>query len=59
MAEARLVESAACTAAAVVEMGTAMLAVMRTEAAAIRIVTSDESTPAAVATPCRKLEVSE
>ena len=51
-------ESEACTAAAVVEAGTAMLAVMITLAAATLIVTSDLSTPAAAATLCCKLEVS-
>jgi len=55
----RLEESEVCTAAAVVEAGTAMVAVMRTLAAATLIVTSDLSTPAAVAMACCKLEVSE
>ena len=45
--------------AAVLEAGTAMVAVMITLAAATRIVTSDLSTPAAVATACCRLEVSE
>jgi len=48
-----------CTAEAVVEVGTAMVAVMSTLAAATWISTSSSSTPAAVATACRKLEVSE
>ena len=52
----RLEESEACTASAVVEAGTAMVAVMRTLAAATRIVTSDLSTPAALATFCCKLD---
>ena len=43
----------------VVEAGTEMVAVMRTLAAVTRIVTSDLSTPAAVAIFCCKLEVSE
>ena len=55
----RLVESEACNADTVVEAGTTMMAVMRTEAAATVMVTSDVSTPAASATLCRKLEVSE
>eukprot|EP00964_Phaeocystis_antarctica_P031862 scaffold18018_cov42-Phaeocystis_antarctica.AAC.1 len=55
----RVEESEVCTAAAVVEAGTAMVAVMITLAAATAMVTSDSSTPAAVAMPCRKLEVSE
>ena len=56
---ARLEESEVCTAVAVVEAGTAMLAVMITLAAATLIVTSDLSMPAAAATLCCKLEVSE
>ena len=59
MAVPRLVESEACTTDTVVEAGTAMMAVMRTEAAATVMVTSDVSTPAASATLCRRLEVSE
>ena len=55
----RLVESEACNADTVVEAGTMMMAVMRTEAAATVMVTSDVSTPAASATLCRKLDVSE
>ena len=55
----RVEESEACTAAAVVEAGTAMVAVMITLAAATAMVTSDLSTAAAVAMPCRKLEVFE
>ena len=47
------------TVAAGVAAGTAMAAVMITLAAATSIVTSDLSTPAAVAMPCCKLEVSE
>ena len=58
-AELRFDESDDCTAAAVVEAGNAMVAVMITLAAATAMVTSDLSTPAAVAMPCRKLEVSE
>jgi len=48
-----------CTTEAVVAAGTAMVAVTSTLAALIAIVTSDWSTPAASATFCRKLEVSE
>ena len=55
----RLEESEFCTAAAVVEAGTVRVAVMRTLAAATLITTSDLSMPAAVATFCCKLEVSE
>ena len=47
------------TVAAGVAAGTAMAAVMITLAAATLIVTSDLWTPAAVAMPCCKLEVSE
>ena len=54
----KLEESEVCTASAVVEAGTAMVAVMRTLAAATRIVTSDWSTPAALATFCCKLDLS-
>ena len=54
----RLEESEACSAAAVMEAGTVMVAVMITLAAATLIVTNDMSTPAAVAMPCCKLEVS-
>ena len=49
----------AWTEVVVVEAGTEMVAVMRTLAAVTRIVTSDLSTPAAVAIFCCKLEVSE
>ena len=55
----RLEESEVCTVAAVMEAGTAMVAVMSTLPAVTAIVTSDLSTPAAVATLCCKLEVSE
>ena len=48
-----------CTAEAVVGAGTAMEAVMRTLAATTRMVTNHSSRPAASATFCRKLEVSE
>eukprot|EP00964_Phaeocystis_antarctica_P005489 scaffold3002_cov52-Phaeocystis_antarctica.AAC.2 len=51
-------ESEACTTSAVVEAGTAMVAVMRTLAATTRIVTSDLSTPAATATFCCNLDLS-
>ena len=54
----RVEDSKVCTAAAVVEAGTAMVAVMITLAAAKLIVTWDLSTPAAVAILCCKLEVS-
>ena len=49
----------ALTVTAAEEAGTAMLAVMITLAAATLIVTSDASTPAAVAMFCCKVEVSE
>ena len=49
----------ACTVVAVVEAGREMVAVMRTLAAATAMVTSDLSTPAAVAIFCCRLEVSE
>ena len=48
-----------CTAEAVVAAGTAIVAVISTLEAATRISTSSSSTPAASATFCRKLEVSE
>ena len=54
----RVEESESCTTSAVVEAGTAIVAVMRTLAAVTRIVTSDLSTPAALATFCCKLETS-
>ena len=54
----RLEESEVCTWSAVLEAGTAMVAVMRTLAATTRIVTSDLSTPAASATFCCKLDLS-
>ena len=54
----RLEESEVCSTSAVVEAGTAIVAVIRTLAAATRIVTSDLSTPAALATFCCKLEIS-
>ena len=54
----RLEETVLCTAAAVVVAGTAMVAVMITEAACTLMVTSEASTPAAVAIFCRRLEVS-
>ena len=55
----RVEESAARTAAAVLEAGTTMVAVMITLAAATLIVTWDLSMPAAAAMFCCKLEVSE
>jgi len=55
----RLVESRSCIAVAVVEAGTAMPAVIRTEPAATLISTADFSTAATVAMLCCKLEVSE
>ena len=58
-AEERLVESKDCNAAAVVEVGTAMLTVIRTEAAVTLIVTADVSTAAMAAMVCCKLSVSE
>ena len=54
----KLKESKVCRTSAVVEAGTAMVAVMRTLAAATLIVTSDLSTPAALATFCCKLDLS-
>ena len=54
----RLEETVLCTAATVVVAGTAMVAVMITEAAVTLMVTSDASTPAAVAILCRRPEVS-
>ena len=54
----RLEESEVCISSAVMEAGMAMVAVMRTLAAATLIVTSDLSTPAALATLCCKLEMS-
>ena len=55
----RLEESEVCTAAAVVEAGTVMVAVIITLAAATLTMTWDVSTPAEVAMLCCKLEVSE
>ena len=52
-----LERSEAATAAAVVDAGTAMVALMITLAAVTRIVTSDLSTAAASATFCCKLDV--
>ena len=58
-AVARVEVSEVCTAAGVVEAGTAMVAMMITEPAATLMVTSEaSSTPAAVAILCRRLEVS-
>ena len=54
----RLEESEVCTWSAVMETGTAMVAVMRTLAAVNWIVTSDLSTPATLATFCCKFDVS-
>ena len=54
----RLEESEVCTAVEVVEAGTAMVAVMVTLAAVMVMVTAEASTPAAMATLCRKLEES-
>ena len=54
----RVEASEVCTSSAAIEAGTAMAAVMRTLAAATRIVTSDLSTPAASATFCCKLALS-
>eukprot|EP00964_Phaeocystis_antarctica_P105145 scaffold70212_cov72-Phaeocystis_antarctica.AAC.1 len=48
-----------CTAEAVVAAGTAIVAVMSTLAATTWMETSHPSTPAALATFCRKLELSE
>jgi len=52
-------ESEVCTSSAVMEAGTAMVAVMITLAAATLILTNDSLTPAAAATLCCKPEVSE
>ena len=57
-AVARLVDSEACTAATVVEAGTAIVAVMITEAAVTLTETNDASTPAAAAMLCCRPEVS-
>ena len=54
----RLEESEVCTVAAVMEAGTVMVAVMITLAAATATVTRFTLTPAALATFCRKAEVS-
>ena len=54
----RVEASEVCTASAVVEAGTTMVAVMSTLAAATLMVTSEASTPAALAIFCRRLEVS-
>ena len=54
----RLEESEVRSTSAVMEAGTAIVAVMRTLAAITRIVTSDLSTPAALATFCCKLDLS-
>ena len=55
----RAEESEVCTSSAVMEAGTAMIAVMITLPAVTAMVTSDWSTPAAVATCCCKREMSE
>jgi len=55
----RVDESEVCTSSAVMEAGTAMVAVIITLPAVTAIVTSDWSTPAAVATCCCTLEMSE
>ena len=54
----RLEESEVRSTSAVMEAGTAIVAVMRTLAAITRTVTSDMSTPAALATFCCKLDLS-
>ena len=58
-AELSLVESESDTAAAVVDEGTVITAVMRTEAAVTVIFTSDARTPAAEATLAFRSDVSE
>ena len=58
LAVPRVEESEVCTWSAVLEVGTAMVAVMRTLAAVTRIMTSDLYTPAASATFCCKLDMS-
>ena len=55
----RVRDSALTTVVAAVAAGTAMAAVRSTLAAATSMLTSARSTPAAVAIPCCKLEVSE
>ena len=54
----RVEESDVCTSSAVMEAGTAMVAMTSTLAATTRIVTSDSSTCAASATFCRNLALS-
>ena len=54
----RLEESEVCIAAAVVEAGTAMVAVIVTLAAVMLMVTAEVPTPAREATAVRKEEVS-
>ena len=58
LAVPRVEVSEVCTWSAVLEVGTAMVAVMRTLAAVTRIMTSDLYTPAASATFCCKLDMS-
>ena len=58
VASGRAVESVACTWVEVVTAGTAMVAVMSTEAAATVMVTAEASTPASSATLLRMEEVS-
>ena len=57
-AVARLLERSACTADAVVEAGTAIMAVMSTLAAVTLMVTNDASTLASCAIVCCRVEVS-
>ena len=52
-------ESVVCNASAVVEAGTLIVAVIITLAAATRMDTAEESTPALTATEARRVEVSE
>merc|ERR1740130_574531 len=58
VAVGRAAESVACTRVEVVEAGTAMVAVMSTEAAATVMVTAEASTPASSATLLWMEEVS-
>ena len=57
VAVGRAAESVSCTRVEVVEAGTAMVAVMSTEAAATVMVTAEASTPASAATLLRMEEV--
>ena len=58
LAVSKRAASELCTLSAVMEAGTAMVAVMITLAAVTWIVTNDLSTPATLATFCFKLDLS-